>query len=123
MIDCRLNSFRNGKRLDRAMGHIFQWPSPVVGCAAQQHRLRALAACALWQTGGGARLPVELGGMEALGGENQDLVGGNTVSTSREEEEMALGSEDRTTVKETPWWRSAALAQLCSSWGKAMRRR
>jgi hypothetical protein len=34
MIDCRLNSFRNGKRLDRAMGHIFQWPSPAVGYAA-----------------------------------------------------------------------------------------
>jgi hypothetical protein len=24
------------------MGHIFQWPSPTVGYAAQQHRLRAL---------------------------------------------------------------------------------
>jgi hypothetical protein len=36
-IDCSLNSFRNGKRLDRTMGHIFQRPNPVVGCVAQQH--------------------------------------------------------------------------------------
>jgi hypothetical protein len=25
------------KDFDRTMGHIFQWPNPVVGCAAQQH--------------------------------------------------------------------------------------
>jgi hypothetical protein len=36
-IDCSLNSFRIGKRLDRTMGHIFQRPNPAVGYVAQQH--------------------------------------------------------------------------------------
>jgi hypothetical protein len=46
-IDCSLNSFRNGKRLDRTMGHIFQQPNPVVGCTAQLHNsgTRHCAAC------------------------------------------------------------------------------
>jgi hypothetical protein len=60
----------------------------------------------------GVRATAGARGAMALGGDLDGGGGGDSALTSGEEEEAALGSEDQTTAKVMPWWRSTALTRL-----------